>query len=126
MCIVACSVVAVIASRDNESPFSKTILHVAVLLSSGRACAVQATQSPTTISQASIGALFEEYIVAGNASSIRAHAAVLNDETRFDRLLKWVLPSESHTTIRMHGDFTQTNPAPVNRVDSSEEHSPGG
>ena len=104
----------------------ETILCVAVLLSAGRACAMQATQSLATFSPASIGPLFEEEILAANSCAVRAQAAGLTDETRFDRLLSWVLPSRSHTTIRMAGDFTQTNPAPVSRIDSSEEHTPGG
>jgi Tol biopolymer transport system component len=70
--------------------------------------------------------LFDEAILADNAAAIRQHASELPDQERYQQLIEWVLPSESHVTIRMQGEFTQTNPAPANRVDSSQEHISGG
>jgi hypothetical protein len=70
--------------------------------------------------------LFDEAILADNAAAIRRHASELPDQERYQQLIEWVLPSESHVTIRMHGEFTQTNPAPANRVDTSQEHISGG
>jgi|GEM_PF-6838134 len=61
-----------------------------------------------------IAELFDERIVASNVAIVRQHAARLPDAERFDQLLQWVLPSLTHFTIRMNGEFTQTNPAPLN------------
>lgn len=82
--------------------------------------------SKQDLQQSPVGALFEERILADNAASIRLRASRLPDEERYQRLLRWVLPSNSHSTIRMNGEFTQTNPAPVNRVDKSSEQISGG
>ncbi len=73
-----------------------------------------------------IATLFDEEILADNADAIRQSASELSEQARYQQLIDWVLPSESHSTIRMHGVFSQTNPAPVNRVDSSPEHTSGG
>jgi hypothetical protein len=70
--------------------------------------------------------LFDEAIVSDNVAAIRKAAAGLPDQERHQQLIRWVLPSESHSTIRMQGEFTQTNPAPANRVDTSPEHVSGG
>ncbi|MDA1231511.1 MAG: DUF1583 domain-containing protein [Planctomycetota bacterium] len=73
-----------------------------------------------------IAALFDESILASNVATVCTRAALLDDADRFDALIHWVLPSETHATIRMQGDFTQTNPAPVARIDSTAEHRRGG
>ena len=82
---------------------------------------------PDQNTQASqLAMLFEEAILADNAAAIREHASGLIDQERYQQLLNWVLPSASHSTIRMQGEFTQTNPAPANRIASSQEHISGG
>lgn len=68
----------------------------------------QATQSPPQF------ALFDEDILADNVFAVRRRSAGLSsDNDRFDCLVKWVLPSETHPTIRMGGAFTPTHPAPI-------------
>ena len=60
--------------------------------------------------------LFDDQIVASNVTKFRDHTQAIAEAERFDWLVKWVLPSESHFTIRMSGNFTQTDPAPLNEV----------
>ena len=60
--------------------------------------------------------LFEEAILADNATAVRRHASELPDQERYQQLINWVLPSQSDSTIRMYSEFTQTNPAPANRL----------
>lgn len=57
--------------------------------------------------------IFGERVLAGNVAGVRQRAALLPDERRFDLLLKWVLPGDTHPNYRMTGEFTQTLPAPV-------------
>jgi len=109
--------------------FNRIMLCVVILLPASFPCAAGEAFSAApqeAFNAANASALFEEDILVGNSSAFRAQAAGLSDAARFDRLLNWVLPSESHSTIRMHGDFTQTNPAPVTRIDATEEHRTGG
>ena len=73
-----------------------------------------------------VEALFEEDILADNAAAVSRRAAKLPHDKRFDRLVSWVLTSGHHATIRMTGDFTQTDPAPGNEFDASEEQARGG
>lgn len=73
-----------------------------------------------------IAALFDESIVAGNVTAVRQRSALLDDDERLESLIRWVLPSKNHGTIRMQGDFTQTNPSPVRKIDSTPEHAAGG
>jgi hypothetical protein len=50
--------------------------------------------------------------IADNARSIIERTASLPDTRRFDFLAGWVLPSETHATIRMNGAFTRTTREP--------------
>jgi hypothetical protein len=78
-----------------------------------------AAGAPHQVSPAgNAGALFEENVLTNNAAAVRARSAGPSDQTRFDLLLSWVLPSESHSTIRMTGDFTQTKQNTVVEVGS--------
>ena len=62
--------------------------------------------------QSLVGALFDDRIVATNTTAVRHRIAELPPAERFDALMSWVLPSQTHTTIRMNGEFSQTDPAP--------------
>lgn len=66
-----------------------------------------------------IAELFDDRVVASNVAAVRQRAARLPDAARFDQLLQWVLPSPTHITIRMNGEFTQTDPAPLNSIGSA-------
>jgi len=104
----------------------RTLLCVTWLLMADRVSALQPQQTPSAPKPRQVAALFEEDILADNAAAVCGRAAKLSDEPRFDRLMSWVLPSEDHSTIRMTGDFTQTNPAPGNEFDATAEHALGG
>ncbi len=73
-----------------------------------------------------VSELFDEAILADNVFAVRRHSAGLSQTELYDYLLTWVLPSETHATIRMQGDFTQTGPAPVAKIDATAEHRLGG
>ena len=73
-----------------------------------------------------VAVLFDESIVASNVTAIHARANQLDDEALFALLIRWVIPSESHSLIRMNGDFTPTTPAPVTSMDLTSEHAIGG
>ncbi len=103
-----------------------TLLCVTCLLLADRVIAIQRQQTPSAPKPRPVAALFEEVILADNAAAVCGRAAKMSDEARFDRLVSWVLPCEDHATIRMTGDFTQTNPAPGNKFDATEEHARGG
>ena len=83
-------------------------------------------QAPDAREPRLVAALFEESILADNAATVCRQLATHPDEEKFDRLVSWVLPSEHHATIRMAGDFTQTDPAPGNEFDASDEQARGG
>ncbi len=97
-----------------------------LLTATGQVGAAQNLQPRQLTQPSGYAALFEENILGLNAAAVRARAASLPDEIRFERLLEWVFPTGSHISIRMYGDFTQTNPSPVSRIDESEEHRAGG
>ncbi|MEQ9411141.1 MAG: DUF1583 domain-containing protein, partial [Fuerstiella sp.] len=57
--------------------------------------------------------LFDEAVLADNTQRVRERTAALPDAERFEALVRWVLPSESHATIRTQGLFSQTDPPPA-------------
>lgn len=97
---------------------------VCLLLSARTLAAQQQTAGPPETNP--VSALFDEKVLAGNSAEVRRQALKLPDPQRFDRLVSWVLPSREHSTIRLNGEFTASNPAPVHRIDTSEEHLRGG
>ncbi len=58
-----------------------------------------------------LSTLLGEQTLADNVIATRDRAAALSGVERFDYLSSWVLPSKLHSTIRMTGAFTQTEPA---------------
>jgi WD40 repeat protein len=67
-------------------------------------------------------ALFDEEILASNGTAIRRRTAMMSDADRFDGLLQWVLPSETHSTIRMSGEFADRDPIPtIHGVENSAD-----
>ncbi|MCA9069140.1 MAG: DUF1583 domain-containing protein, partial [Planctomycetaceae bacterium] len=50
---------------------------------------------------------------ATNVNAIRRRAAAMPSKERYKFLADWVLPSDSHSDIRMTGEFTQTDPSPL-------------
>ena len=71
-------------------------------------------------------ALFDDRIVADNVMAVRQRMLTLSEAEKYEFLADWVLPSESHSTIRMSGAFTQTDPAPVNRITREPDDIRGG
>ncbi len=57
--------------------------------------------------------LVGEEIVSDNVLMVLDRARGLPDEKRFDFLADWVLPSESHTALRLYGACAPTDPQPV-------------
>ena len=60
-----------------------------------------------------VAMLFDDRILADNVVAVRQRISKLPKAERFDALLRWVWPSNTHSTIRTAGQFTQTDPAPV-------------
>ncbi|MCA9060714.1 MAG: DUF1583 domain-containing protein, partial [Planctomycetaceae bacterium] len=56
-------------------------------------------------------AIFGDDVLASNVAIIRAGAAELPAEARYDWLLKQILPSSSHDSIRFAADFVTTSDA---------------
>ena len=71
-----------------------------------------ANRIPASSSPLALAAIFDEQILADNVLAVRERAAALPDAKRFEYLAKWVLPCESHVTIRTSGTFSQTDPVP--------------
>ena len=57
--------------------------------------------------------LFDEEILAENVFAVRHREFALPEGERYEYLANWVLPSATHSTIRMSGAFTPTDPAPI-------------
>lgn len=57
--------------------------------------------------------LFDDRVLADNVMAVRQRISKLPEAERFDALLCWVWPSDTHSTIRTAGQFMQTDPAPV-------------
>lgn len=75
-----------------------------------------------TSNAAPLAALFEEDVLADNVAAVRRRAAAMLAEKRFEYLSHWVLPSETHWTIRMRGAFAQTDPPPMEVVSNGIEN----
>lgn len=56
-----------------------------------------------------VATLFDEAVLADNVSRIRRDTSKLTDGDRFNALLEWVFPSQTHTTFRMTGEFAELN-----------------
>jgi hypothetical protein len=54
--------------------------------------------------------LFQEKYLSDSVLEVVRHAASLSDEERYDYLLDWVLPTKSHSSLRLVGRFA---PLPV-------------
>lgn len=59
-----------------------------------------------------LGAIFNDDHVTESALMIHRRAAAMSTEERFAFLRHWVLPNETHSTIRLQAGFTTTYPAP--------------
>ncbi len=68
----------------------------------------------------------DEDVLANNSAAASRHASTLPPEERFDYLADWVLPSTTHSAIRMNGEFTQTDPAPVGQSAGERDDIRGG
>ena len=60
-----------------------------------------------------VSELFDEEILADNVFAVRRHEFELTENDQYESLSNWVLPSDTHSTIRMSGAFTPTDPAPI-------------
>ena len=73
-----------------------------------------------------VSELFDEEILAENIFAVRHREFALPEGERFEYLANWVLPSVTHSTIRMSGAFTPTDPAPVVTREYRDATGPGG
>ena len=64
--------------------------------------------------------LFDEQIPADNVAELRQRSTTLPDMEQFEFLMDCVLPSETHSDIRLSGTFTQTDPAPIAALPAGE------
>ena len=100
--------------------FVVMLFAAALLLRGNRMTADEVRQAVTPSRTLLFALLFDDRVVANNVTAVRQRASKLADTARYEYLVSWVLPSESHSAIRMNGIFTQTDPAPVNQ--SGDEH----
>ncbi|CAK9115493.1 Tol-Pal system protein TolB [Durusdinium trenchii] len=56
--------------------------------------------------------LIGDRTIAENVEAVRRHAMTLPPEQRFHFLKGWVLPSSTHTTMRLSGTFSPVDPPP--------------
>ena len=98
----------------------------AALLVGNRGTADDVKPSATPGQSSLTWALFDDRIVADNVMAVRQRMLTLSEAEKYEFLADWVLPSESHSTIRMSGAFTQTDPAPVNRITREPDDIRGG
>ncbi|MBI1344868.1 DUF1583 domain-containing protein [bacterium] len=64
----------------------------------------------TPAQQQALSRLFDDVHFANDVIHVRKTAAQLAPPERLDYLTKWVLPSDSHDSYRMWGQFTTTDP----------------
>ena len=84
--------------------------HVLAEENTSKACG----QSRQAVSMTlAVSELFDEEILAENIFAVRHREFALPEGERYEYLADWVLPSETHSTIRMSGAFTPTDPAPI-------------
>jgi hypothetical protein len=50
--------------------------------------------------------LFQETYLSNSVIEVVRHAATLSDEERYDYLFDWVLPTKSHSSLRLAGKFS--------------------
>lgn len=64
--------------------------------------------------------------IAENVRDVRRHAVQRAPADRFDFLAAWVLPGNRHRGFRVSGEFTRTDPPPLENRDESDGPSRGG
>ena len=75
---------------------------------------------------AALAQVFGDLIFAENVQAIRARAAELPPDQRFEFLTRTIFVESRPGTIRLAGEFGQTGPAPVMQAASERELSAGG
>lgn len=65
--------------------------------------------------QLSFYVLFGADDLRSNVNAVRRKAASLPSAVRYEYLKNWVLPSETHSEIRVIGEFVPTDPSPLAR-----------
>ena len=66
--------------------------------------------------------LFDETVLTDNVRRIRHNTSTLAEADRFNALLEWVFPSQTHATFRMTGEFAEINSLSVaQRPESSSD-----
>ena len=83
------------------------------------------SQQPAKLNSA-IADLFDDTILSDNVFAVRKHAFSLPDSERFEYLANWVLPSGTHTLIRLSGAFTPTEAIPVTPKEYLDSNGSGG
>lgn len=79
-----------------------------------------ADQSPSSQSRA-LGEIFAEGHLIDAALGVHDRAMAMSPQDRFDFLSRWVLPNDSHPTLRMDLAFTPTYPAEDPRATANVE-----
>ena len=72
-----------------------------------------ATSKSPALRPSLVSALFDEDVLAENIFAVRHRAFAMPEGERYAYLADWVLPSETHSTLRMGGEFAPTDPAPI-------------
>jgi Tol biopolymer transport system component len=83
-----------------------------VLLLCGWAAVCQGETAAAEPSRAAIGAIVADRHTADSALAVHLQALEMPPADRYAFLKRWVLPDESHQTMRVTLDFTPTHPAP--------------
>jgi hypothetical protein len=94
--------------------FTITISVNSRLIAQSEGVRSHAENARSVLAADSSGLLFEERILSDNVLAMCRRAVLANKEDRFALLKQWVLPSETHSSLRIHADFSPTNPAPGN------------
>jgi hypothetical protein len=113
-------------TRKITHVFVMILFAVVVLVGSKRSAADESVLPAPSLRSAPQALLFDDRVLADNVANVRKDAGQLSEAARYQYLVKWVLPSESHSTFRLNGVFTQTDPAPVNQAGTSPDEIRGG
>jgi hypothetical protein len=69
------------------------------------------------------GEIFSDRHIPDSALPVHRRAATMSAGPRYEFLANWVLPGDSHRTIRLALDFTPTQPAPFAVENSAQQES---
>ncbi len=73
-----------------------------------------------------VSTLFEEDILADNVFAVRRRYFMFSPGDRYEYLANWVLPSETHATLRLSGAFSPTDVVPLTPKEYLDSDGSGG